>query len=78
LYQFTWFLQFLSFWECFGLVSLHGFCNSSASGSALVWFRDWKLGFGLAKDVFGLGEFHEFANIVRTKEECWDILSRFI
>ena len=30
------------------------------------------------KDVFGLGEFHGFANIVRIKEECWDFLWGFI
>ena len=36
--------------------------------------KENKLGFGLAKDVFGLHKFHGFANIVRIKEECWDIL----
>ena len=30
------------------------------------------------KDVFGSGEFHESANIVRIKEECWDFLLGFI
>jgi hypothetical protein len=31
--------------------------------------KENKLGFGLAKDVFGFGKSHEFANIVRIKEE---------
>jgi hypothetical protein len=36
----------------------------------LIKKKEHKLGFGLAKDqVFGLGEFHESANIVRIKEE---------
>ena len=38
-------------------------------------FDGFKFG---TKDVFGLGEFHEFANIVRIKEECWDFLWGFI
>jgi hypothetical protein len=40
--------------------------------------KENKLGFGLAKDVFGFQKCHEFADIVRVKEEGWNFLWGFI